>query len=283
MIKQFLTAATLLISIISCNSSETNADKIMQANDSVTVAKTMAIKFENVDYTDNGVTLKGFVAYPEDSTTTKPAVLIVPEWWGISDYTRGRAKQLAELGYVALAVDFYGNGKTADNPTDAQNLATPFYAPNNTIGQKRFEAALAKIKTIKGVDTTKIAAIGYCFGGAMVINMARLGEPLKGVVSFHGNLLANKLDKSKLKADMLICSGDADPFVPALEVTTFKKQMDSVGASYKFIGYPNATHAFTNPAATAIGAKFKIPISYNAAADTASFKEMIKFFDKIFK
>ena len=210
-------------------------------------------------------------------------MLIVPEWWGISDYTRGRAKQLAELGYLAFAVDFYGEGKTAETPDEAGKLAGPFYAPGSTMGKNRFDAALAKIKTHPGADTNKIAAIGYCFGGAMVLNMARLGEPLKGVVSFHGNLAGVPLKKELLKADVLVCHGDSDKFVLPAEVATFKKQMDSIGATYTFKHYANATHAFTNPMADEKAKKYKMPVAYNPAADTSSFNEMKLFLNKIFK
>ena len=274
-------AAVALVIVIasSCNTeSKKSADETTQIT-----TKTVAVKSENIDYSGDGVTMKGFVAFDSSNTNLKPVVLIVPEWWGISDYTRGRAKQLAELGYLAFAVDFYGEGKTAETPDEAGKLAGPFYAPGSTLGKNRFEAALAKIKTFPGADTNKIAAIGYCFGGAMVLNMARLGEPLKGVVSFHGNLIGAPLKKELLKADVLVCHGDSDQFVPATEVALFKKQMDSVGATYTFKSYANATHAFTNPMADEKAKKYSMPVAYNAAADTSSFNEMKVFFEKIFK
>ena len=276
------TAASAFILIItaSCN---TESKKNTESASTEIATTTVAVKTENVDYQGDGVTMKGFVAYNESLSSLRPIVLIVPEWWGISDYTRERAKQLAELGYLAFAVDFYGEGKTAETPDEAGKLAGPFYAPGSTMGKNRFDAALAKIKTFPGADTNKIAAIGYCFGGAMVLNMARLGEPLKGVVSFHGNLIGAPLNKELLKADVLVCHGDSDKFVLPAEVATFKKQMDSVGASYTFKSYANATHAFTNPMADKKAKKYSMPVAYNAAADTASFNEMKVFFNKIFK
>jgi dienelactone hydrolase len=127
-----------------------------------------------------------------------------------------------------------------------------------------------------------VAAIGYCFGGTQVLNMAKLGSPLAGVVSFHGGLAGVPADKNLLKAAILVCHGEADSFVPAADVAQFKKQMDSIGANYTFKTYANATHAFTNPAATENGKKFKMPIEYNAAADSASWSDMKTFFGKIF-
>ncbi len=281
MYKSFITTAIIVLAFSACNSKEENKSDNKMTNENAT-AKTTVVKTENVDYSTDNVTMKGFVAYNDDSNKLKPVVIIVPEWWGISDYTRGRAKQLAELGYMAFAVDMYGEGKTAETPDEAGKLATPFYT-SATLGKSRFDAAVAKIKTMAGVDTNKIAAIGYCFGGAMVLNMARAGEALKGVVSFHGNLLGNKLDKNLLKADVLVCHGDSDRFVLPAEVTTFKKQMDSIGASYTFKSYAGATHAFTNPMADEKAKKYKMPIAYNPAADTASFNEMKVFLEKVFK
>ncbi|MFT3826330.1 MAG: dienelactone hydrolase family protein [Chitinophagaceae bacterium] len=242
----------------------------------------VSIKGEEVIYKDDTLTLNGYVAYNENDSTKRPAVLVVPEWWGVSDYTKGRARQLAELGYVAMAVDMYGNGIVADSPALANSLAKPFYT-NPQMAKARIDAALAKLKTYNQVDTSRIAAIGYCFGGAVVLNVARLGEDLKGVVSFHGNLIGVPAKKELLKAKILVCHGAADPFVPQKEVEAFKKQMDSIGADYTFKAYDSALHAFTNPAATEKGKKFNLPIAYNAAADTASWKDMKDFFDKIFK
>ena len=272
----------LIFCLAACNNNSSTTVSKSNLTDT-TLEKSIVIKSENIDYTGDGVTMKGFVAYNEALSSLRPVVLIVPEWWGISDYTRMRAKQLATLGYLAFAVDFYGEGKSAESPDEAGKLAGPFYVPGSNIAQKRFEAALAKIQTFPQADTTKIAAIGYCFGGAMVLNMAKIGEPLKGVVSFHGNLVGVPVKKELLKADILVCHGEIDQFVPATEVAIFKKQMDSIGANYTFKSYANATHAFTNPNADEKGKKYNMPISYNAVADTASFNEMKIFFNKIFK
>lgn len=247
-----------------------------------TTSKEPKMKEDNITYTGDGVTMQGYVVYDENKEGPRPAVVVIPEWWGLNDYIKGRAKKLAELGYIALAMDMYGDGKTADNPDSAGKLATPFYQKPQ-MAKARFDAALAKLRSYPQADSSKLAAMGYCFGGGMVLNLARLGENLKGVVSFHGSLLGTPADKNLLKADILVCHGAADPFVPQSEVDQFKKQMDSIGARYTFKAYEGATHAFTNPNATAVGEKFKIPIAYNAAADTASWKDMKDFFNTIFK
>ena len=262
---------TAAISFAACNNNDKKAE-----------TKESKLKEENITYTADSVTMNGFVVYDESKEGARPAVLVVHEWWGLNDYIKMRARELAKLGYIAMAVDMYGNGKRADNPTDAGNLATPFYQ-NPQLAKTNFEAALNKFKTYGQVDANNIAAMGYCFGGGILLNLARMGEDLKGVVSFHGSLVGTAPDKNLLKAKILVCHGNDDKFVPQTEVAQFKKQMDSIGASYIFKSYDGATHAFTNPNATAMGQKFNIPIAYNAAADTASWNEMKDFFHKLFQ
>lgn len=240
------------------------------------------LKAENVNYQIDSLNMIGYIVYDENIIGARPAVIVVPEWWGLNDYAKRRARELAELGYTAMAIDMYGDGKTADNPQDAGTLATPFYQ-NPAMAKSHFDAALTKLKSYEQTDDSNIAAIGYCFGGAMVLNMARMGEDLKGVISFHGNLQGVPLNKDLLKAKVLVLHGADDKFVPETEVAQFKHQMDSIGANYKFISYEGSTHAFTNPDATANGEKFGIPIAYNAAADTASFAEMKLFLSELFK
>ncbi len=251
-------------------------------NPTISETKKPKMKEENITYTLGSLTMHGFVVYDETNNQKRPAILVVHEWWGLNDYDKMRARKLAELGYIAMAIDMYGDGKTADNPTDAGNLASPFYT-NPQMAKNRLDAAIAKLKTYSQADPNKMAAIGYCFGGGVLINSARLGEDLKGVVSFHGSLVGTPANKGLLKTKILVCHGLEDQFVKKEEVAQFKKQMDSIGADYTFKAYPGATHAFTNPAATAMGQKFKLPIAYNAAADSASWNDMKEFFGRLFK
>lgn len=272
---QFLPAISLAAVILftSCKSTDKKTES---------ETKEPTLKEENITYTGDSITMNGYVVYDENVKGARPAVLVVHEWWGLNDYAKMRARELAKLGYIAMALDMYGDGRQADNPDSAGKLATPFYM-NPQMAKIRFDAALAKLLTYSQADASKTAAIGYCFGGAQVINMAKLGDNLKGVVSFHGNLNVVPANKDLLKAQILVCHGAEDPFVPQAEADQFKKQMDSIGAKYTFKAYEGATHAFTNPNATAMGAKFNIPIKYNAAADTASWKDMKEFFSSIFK
>ncbi|GAC1426765.1 MAG: dienelactone hydrolase family protein [Flavisolibacter sp.] len=262
--------------LFSCSNQNASADKT-----SLVSADSALIKEENVVYSSDGTSLNGFIAFDSSKTDKKPAVLIVHEWWGLTDYTRNRARQLAKMGYIALAVDMYGAGKVASNPQEAQGLATPFYK-DPRLCKTRLDAALTKIKSYSQIDTNKIAAIGYCYGGFVVLNAAKLGADLKGVVSFHGDLSGVNPDKNQLKSKILVCHGASDQFVNP-QVDKFKHQMDSIGADYTFKTYPNATHAFTNPGATELGKKFSMPIAYNEQADKASWNDMKDFFGKIFK
>ena len=211
----------------------------------------------------------------------RPAILVVPEWWGLNDYTRSRAKQLAELGYIAMAVDMYGDGKIGNDPKEAQALATPYYK-DPTLTKKVLDAAINKLKTFAQADTSKMAAIGYCFGGFVVLNAAKLGAGLKGVVSFHGGLTGVPPNKDLLKAKILVCHGAADEFENS-HVAEFKKQMDSVDADMNFISYPDSKHAFTNPNANENAQKFQLDVAYNEAADKKSLNDMKEFLSKIFK
>ena len=264
-----LSAAALLAAIILSMSFIQNKPKPM-------------LKEEIVTYTDHGVTLKGFIVYDENTTGKRPAVLVVPEWWGLNDYIKSRARQLAELGYVAMAVDMYGDGKTAANPQEAQEFTGPFYK-DPQLSKSRLDAALVKVKEIRQTDAARIAAIGYCFGGSAVLNAAKLGADLMGVVSFHGGLTGAPANRELLKAKILVCHGAADKFVPQQDVDAFKHAMDSIGAPYTFKAYADATHAFTNPNATKVGKQFNMPIEYNAAADKASWSDMKAFLAGVFK
>jgi len=282
----FLTIATLVF-FSACNNqsnSSSTTDTTGSSTDSTMkeTAKAPSLKEENVTYSGNGVTMHGYVVYDANKEGKRPAILVVPEWWGLVDYPKMRARKLAELGYIAMAVDMYGNGKIADNPGDAGKMSGLVYQ-NLKMTKSRFDAALAKLKTYSQVDTSNIAAIGYCFGGGVVLNVARLGDDLKGVVSFHGSLIGAPPNKNLLKAKILVCHGMADQFVKPEEVEKFRKQMDSIGADYTFKQYPNATHAFTNPASDANAEKFKMPVKYNPQADSASWNDMKDFFARIFK
>ncbi len=271
----FISSATA----VSCNQQNSNTET--NPSKDVAATKAVSIKEEPVIYSVGGKNYNGYVTYDSNQAGKRPAVLVVHEWWGLTNYPRSRAKQLAELGYIAMAVDMYGDGKTAADPKEAQALATPYYK-DPTLAKTMLDAAIKTLKTFPQTDTSKMAAIGYCYGGLIVLNAAKLGVDLKGVVSFHGDLSGVPVNKNLLKAKILVCHGEADKFVTKEAVEAFKKFMDSAGVDYTFKSYPNASHAFSNPGATELGKKFNLPIEYNAAADTASWNDMKSFFAKIF-
>lgn len=234
-----------------------------------------------VDYTADGVTLKGYIAYNDTIKEKRPGVLVVHEWWGNNDYSRMRANMLAELGYVALAVDMYGNGQVVDNPGDAGKFSGE--TMKNTQGMEaRFAAAQHLLKKNSSVDSSRIAAIGYCFGGGVVLQMALAGADLKGVVCFHpglGSILP--AEKGKVKAKILVCNGEADKFNSEETIRDFKAGLDSAKVEFRFVNYPDAIHSFTNPAATEIGKKFNIPVAYNEKADKQSWADMRMFLKNV--
>jgi dienelactone hydrolase len=242
-----------------------------------------SIVTKEVTYTADGTMLKGFLAYDSSTTAKRPGIIVVHEWWGLTNYEKRRAMMLAKLGYVAFAIDMYGNGKIVDNPKDAgQSAAAAMH--NMDTATAKFDAGLKILKEQPQTDTSKLAAIGYCFGGGVVLNMALHGADLDGVVSFHGDLPTSKVAHPKnVKAKVLVCTGEADPFNPPKKVNAFEKAMNMAKVDYKVIKYPNAKHAFTNPAADSLGKKFNLPIAYNQQADEKSWDAMQKFFDGLFK
>lgn len=237
---------------------------------------------KEVSYTADGTTLKGFLAYDESQNDFRPGVLVVHEWWGHNQYARKRAMMLAELGYVALAVDMYGDGKQADHPSDAGKFAMEVMQ-NMPAAKARFDAGVKFLKNHPQTDVNKVAAIGYCFGGGVVLRMAVAGEDLAGAVSFHGSLPTDSVENPKqVKARILVCNGADDKFVTQEQIDAFKKAMVDAGVNFKFVNYPGAVHSFTNPAADSLGKKFNMSLAYNKKADEESWKDMQSFFKEIF-
>jgi len=249
---------------------------------SITSADTK-IKGETVEYKFQDVVMKGYLAYDESIQGKRPGILVVHEWWGLNDYARRRARMLAELGYTALAVDMYGDGKQAMHPEDAKKFSSEV-SKNFDVAKTRFLAAMDFLKQQGTVDPTRIAAIGYCFGGGIVLNMARQGIDLKGVASFHGSLTAVKpAQPGQVKAKVLVLHGGDDKFIPQEQIDAFKQEMKSAGADFQFISYPGALHSFTSPEADELGKRFGMAIAYHAEADKKSWDEMKGFLKTIFK
>ncbi|WP_127478690.1 dienelactone hydrolase family protein [Sulfurivermis fontis] len=230
-----------------------------------------------VSYRAGDTVMKGYLAYDDAIQGKRPGVLVVHEWWGHNEYARKRARMLAELGYTALAVDMYGDGKTAEHPEDAGKFAT---AVNSDMAQRRarFLAAKALLERHPTVAADAIAAIGYCFGGGVVLNMAREGVDLRAVASFHGAIASRKLaEPGTVKARVLVLNGAADPMVTERQIEVFHQEMTAAGVDYRFVNYAGARHAFTNPDADGYGQRFGLPLAYHPEADARSWAELKTF------
>jgi dienelactone hydrolase len=242
-----------------------------------------AIQTREVEYPAGETTMKGYLAYDDAMTGESPGVLVVHEWWGLNDYARKRAEMLADLGYTAMAVDMYGEGKTAEHPDTAAKFSN-MLRENQDLAVMRFRAALNVLQTHPTVDKAKIAAIGYCFGGGVVLHMARAGLDLDGVVSFHGSLATeNPAEPGTVKARVLVLNGAADTFVTEEQIEAFKKEMEQAGVDYLFINYPGVKHSFTNPDADQYGQRFDLPLAYDPEADRQSWQAMQDFLAEIFQ
>jgi dienelactone hydrolase len=240
-----------------------------------------ALVGKEVTYRAGDTEMKGYLAYDDSVTGKRPGILVVHEWWGHNPYARKRADMLAGMGYTALAIDMYGDGKTADHPEDAGKFSS---AVKKDLGmmQARFNAARGFLNSQESVDPEMNAAIGYCFGGSVVLSMARTGADLDGVVSFHGGLGGLPPVTGKVPARVLVANGADDPFTPADTIAIFREDMELAGADLEFINYPGAKHSFTNPDADAFGEKFNLPLQYNETADKASWQKMQEFLATIF-
>ena len=244
---------------------------------------TAEIVTDEIRYRVGEAEFTGYLAYDDAVEGKRPGVLVVHEWWGLNDHARNRARMLAEEGYTALALDMYGSGKTADHPADAQAFTQEVYS-DLTQAEQRFTAAKEVLQEHETVRADDIAAIGFCFGGGVVLHMARVGADLDGVVSFHGSLAGKtEAEADRVQADVLVFTGEADPFVPAEQVQNFVAEMDKAGVQYQVVGYPGVQHAFTNPDADATGARFDMPLAYDREADRDSWQQMLAFFDRLFE
>mgnify|MGYP006271351263 CR=1 FL=1 len=242
----------------------------------LTVAASGEIHTKTVSYTHGDTTLKGYLAYDTEQTGKRPGVLVVHEWWGLNDYAKSRARQLAELGYVAFAADMYGDGRTTNDPQQAGKWSGevkggPFIRERSTL-------ALDQLRNHERVDTDRIAAIGYCFGGTTVLELAYSGADIAGVVPFHGGLTLPKAD-DRIKTKLLVLHGAADFFIKPETIDEFQKTLHEREVDWQMVYYGGAVHAFTNPDADDAGID---GVAYDAAADRRSWAHMRLFFDEIF-
>lgn len=239
-----------------------------------------AVQTREVEYTQDGTKLHGFLAWDDAAKGKRPGVLVVHEWWGMNEHARRQAKRLAEAGFVGFALDMYGDGKVATHPQDAQAFATEA-TKDSTVVAARFNAAREQLVSDPHVDPKRIGAIGYCFGGGVVLGMARRGADIGAVATFHGALgTDHPAEPGKIHAPILVMTGTDDPFVPPDQVVAFEKEMQAAGAKFRVIRYPGAKHSFTNPDAAKYGME---QLAYNADADKKSWAAMVSMFKKTLK
>jgi dienelactone hydrolase len=246
----------------------------------ILISSCSTYRTREVSYKIGKKEFKGYLA-KTNLKGKRPGIIVVHEWWGQNKYARMRAELLAKSGYHALALDMYGNGKIAKHPRDAKKFAMETLKnPEDT--KKRFLKAFELLTKDKDVDADNIAAIGYCFGGGVVLKMGLSGINLKAVASYHGSLSSIEKINPKGKTKILVFNGASDSFVKKSEIKSFKKKMQESNTDYKFYNYPGAMHSFTNKDADRIGRKFNLPLAYNEFADKDSWNKTMRFFEKLF-
>jgi len=230
---------------------------------------------EEINYSADGVEMKGYIAWDPDMVGARPAVMVVHEWWGCNEYVQGRARMLAEQGYTGFAVDLYGAGEIANNPDEAGVLMNARIEDMEGT-RARFTAALETLQAHHVADEDQVAAIGYCFGGGVVTHMARMGAALKVTGSFHGSIGLAAVDgPENIECRVMVYNGEADVLIDADQIAGCAEQMKKAGVRYNFIQLPGALHGFSNPLASTNGEKYGLPLAYNKLADEASWNHLL--------
>ncbi len=241
------------------------------------------LQTETLEYTVDGQSYTGYLAWNDAYEGERPGVLVVHEWWGHDEFTRSQAEKLAAAGYTAFALDMYGSGKLAEHPKEAQAFMKEATGDPDKL-KKRFTAAMELLKNQDTVDDSRIAAQGYCFGGGVVLNMARLGLDLDGVVSFHGSLGSPiEVEPGDISARIRVYTGGDDQMVPADQVGQFVTSMQQAGADFTVTSFPGVMHSFTNPGADAVAKEFGLPLAYDQEAAERAWEGTMEFYQDIFR
>jgi dienelactone hydrolase len=235
-----------------------------------------------IEYSAGDAVHQGYLAYDDEIADARPGIIIVHEWWGLNDYIVRRAHMLAELGYVALAIDMYGGGAIAQDTDQAGALMTGVLNDMDT-GTAALKAGYELLLSQSGVDPKRTAAMGYCFGGAMVLHMARIGLPLSAVASFHGALGSfHTAEPGSIQARLLVCHGAADSMVTMDDLEGFKQEMETAQADYEVLLLADAKHGFSNPQADVNAEKYGIDLGYQQSADEKSWEALQALFNQVF-
>lgn len=244
----------------------------------------MKLHTEEVRYSAGALALHGFLAIDAEHQEPRPGVLLVHEWWGHDEQIRTRARQVAALGYNALALDMYGEGKCALTPDEAGKAMNAVFSTPGAL-RARFQAAWNLLAARSDTDASRLAVLGYCFGGAVALEMARQGLPLAGALAFHPGSLATgtRAARGTVRSRVLVLIGEDDPFVPAAQRADFRAEMQAAGVEHEVVSYPGVKHGFTVPAATERGTKYGIPLAYDAPADRDSWARTERFLAAVFE
>jgi len=238
------------------------------------------VKTQEIEYEQGDTVLQGFLAYDDAAKGKRPGILVVHEWWGNNDHARNAATKLAKAGYVGFALDMFGKGKVTTHPEDAKAFVGEA-TKDPEVKKARFDAALRVLKEQQQVDAKRIGVIGYCFGGGVALDMARAGEDLKALATFHGSLKSSEEPAKKgtfEPREVLVQTGGADPMVTKDQVKALEQELKAAGVKVEVITYPGAKHGFTNPAADQAGIE---GIAYDAAADRQSWDAMLKYMKRV--
>lgn len=270
----------LIISFIGCKTESENKE----IKDDAKSALNEEVKLlgEEITYKTDSTNLKGYIVYDENLKNKRPGILVVHEWWGHDEFARQKADELAELGYVALAVDMYGEGKKAKHPEEAMTFSSSVMKNFDTAKQ-RFLVAIETLKKNEFVNVEDISAIGFCFGGSVSLAMANSGVDLDGVAVFHSGISLPVMPNETLKAKILVQNGADDVMITNEQVQKFKSQLDSINADYEYIAYEGVKHSFTNKAADSIAKQYNLPLAYDQKAAEQSWQKMTEFFEEIYK
>lgn len=281
-ITSVISVCFLFLAFSACKQEPKAETEVPAVTETVEEIVEVNIRGEEVEYQSDTTLMKGYMAWNEQLTGKVPGIIVIHEWWGHNDYTRERADMLAEMGYVAFAIDMYGEGKQAKHPEEAGKFAG-MVMKNMPEAKARFNAAMEVLKSNEQVDPEKIAVIGYCFGGSVALTMANAGADVDAVAAFHSGIALPVPPGEDLKARVLVCNGADDPMVTQEDVIAFKAAMDKAGANYEYIAYENAVHAFTSKGADALGEEFGLPLAYNEEADRKSWEALRSMLDEVFE
>lgn len=271
----------LALVVISTACKSEKKDKTEKGINVVAEANDIKIIGKEISYETDSTTMTGYIAYKENLEAKRPGILVVHEWWGHNEFARDKAEKLAELGYVALAVDMYGQGKQAAHPEEAMAFSSTLMNNFDT-AKKRFKAAMKTLKANENVNPEKISAVGFCFGGSVALAMANTGINLDAVAVFHSGLGLPVMPTEDLKAKLLIQNGAEDVMITEEQVKNFKAQLDAVDADYQYLSYEGVKHSFTNKDADSIAKKYDLPLAYDKDAAEKSWEKMSMFFEKIY-